>query len=386
MNIKSLLIGSAAAIVAVSGARAADAVVIAEPEPFEYVRVCDTYGVGFYYIPGTETCLRISGLIRYDIEFSEDDEWVVSLEDELSVAEYVDDIIEDLDDEAAAYIIDEYGLADYVEGNTIIRGGLDEGWAKDATARVNIDARSETEWGTFRRFMRLEANTGGTTGIYGLEASDEVNVIYAYVELGGLLVGLYDTLYDGEMSPEWDEGGGNAAHQIRYTFSGANGMTFALSIEEHDYNYDYTPNVVGNVRLSQGWGSVALFAAYDATFEEFGLKGIARFDITDAIWLEGMAIYESGFGDFSVSSANGLTGYEYSLAASLAFKATDQLTFWFGGQYFGDQHWLGHDNYRVAGQVDWVPVENLILRGQLRYNGGDSQDFVDGQIRLQASF
>ena len=67
MNIKSLLLGSAAALVAVSGARAADAVVVAEPEPMEYVRVCDTYGAGFYYIPGTETCLRVGGYVRYDI-------------------------------------------------------------------------------------------------------------------------------------------------------------------------------------------------------------------------------------------------------------------------------------------------------------------------------
>ena len=61
MNIKSLLLGSAAALVAVSGARAADAVVVAEPEPAEYVRICDVYGAGYYYIPGTETCLKISG-------------------------------------------------------------------------------------------------------------------------------------------------------------------------------------------------------------------------------------------------------------------------------------------------------------------------------------
>src|SRR3990170_8592326 len=67
MNIKSLLLGSAAALVAVSAVHAADAVVIAEPEPMEYVRICDTYGVGFYYIPGTETCLKVSGYFRYDI-------------------------------------------------------------------------------------------------------------------------------------------------------------------------------------------------------------------------------------------------------------------------------------------------------------------------------
>ncbi|MGO4558736.1 porin, partial [Mesorhizobium sp. 2RAF21] len=44
MNIKSLLLGSAAALLAVSGARAADAVVVAEPEPAEYVKICDVYG------------------------------------------------------------------------------------------------------------------------------------------------------------------------------------------------------------------------------------------------------------------------------------------------------------------------------------------------------
>src|SRR5262245_46981448 len=67
MNIKSLLLGSAAALIAVSGARAADAVVVAEPEPAEYVRICDVYGAGYFYIPGTETCLRIGGYVRYDI-------------------------------------------------------------------------------------------------------------------------------------------------------------------------------------------------------------------------------------------------------------------------------------------------------------------------------
>ncbi len=73
MNIKSLLIGSAAALIAVSGARAADAVV-AEPEAVEYVRVCDAYGAGFFYIPGTETCLKIGGYVRYQIDFSSDDD------------------------------------------------------------------------------------------------------------------------------------------------------------------------------------------------------------------------------------------------------------------------------------------------------------------------
>ena len=65
MKIKSLLLGSAAAMVAVSGAQAADAIVV-EPEPVEYVRVCDMYGAGYFYIPGdaNNTCIRFAGYVQ----------------------------------------------------------------------------------------------------------------------------------------------------------------------------------------------------------------------------------------------------------------------------------------------------------------------------------
>jgi hypothetical protein len=68
MNIKSLLLGSAAGLSAVSGARAADAVVAAEPEPLEYARVCDAFGTGYFYIPSTETCLKIGGYVHFQVD------------------------------------------------------------------------------------------------------------------------------------------------------------------------------------------------------------------------------------------------------------------------------------------------------------------------------
>ena len=71
MNIKSLLLGSAAALAVVSGAQAADAIVAAEPEPMEYVRVCDAFGTGYFYIPGTETCLKIGGEVRATVYANE---------------------------------------------------------------------------------------------------------------------------------------------------------------------------------------------------------------------------------------------------------------------------------------------------------------------------
>ena len=60
--VKSLLLGSAAGLVVVAGAQAADLPVKAKP--VEYVKICSLYGVGFYYIPGTDMCLKIGGWVR----------------------------------------------------------------------------------------------------------------------------------------------------------------------------------------------------------------------------------------------------------------------------------------------------------------------------------
>jgi len=60
--VKSLLLGSAAGLVAVAGAQAADLPVKAKP--VEYVKVCSLYGAGFFYIPGTDTCIKLGGAVR----------------------------------------------------------------------------------------------------------------------------------------------------------------------------------------------------------------------------------------------------------------------------------------------------------------------------------
>ena len=63
--VKSLLLGSAAGVVAIAGAQAADLPVKAKP--VQYVKICSLYGAGFYYIPGTDTCIKIGGWVRQQI-------------------------------------------------------------------------------------------------------------------------------------------------------------------------------------------------------------------------------------------------------------------------------------------------------------------------------
>ena len=62
--VKSLILGSAAGLVAMSGAQAADLPVKAKA--VEYVRICSLYGAGFYYIPGTDTCIKLGGYLRVE--------------------------------------------------------------------------------------------------------------------------------------------------------------------------------------------------------------------------------------------------------------------------------------------------------------------------------
>src|SRR5271169_2306172 len=66
--VKSLVLGSAAALVAVGGAQAADLPLKAKA--VEYVRVCSLYGAGFFYIPGTATCIKLGGYLRVDTTFN----------------------------------------------------------------------------------------------------------------------------------------------------------------------------------------------------------------------------------------------------------------------------------------------------------------------------
>jgi len=63
--VKSLLLGSAAGFAVVAGAQAAD-LPAKKAAMVEYVKVCSTYGAGFFTIPGTDTCLRVSGRVRAD--------------------------------------------------------------------------------------------------------------------------------------------------------------------------------------------------------------------------------------------------------------------------------------------------------------------------------
>ena len=394
MNIKSLILGSAAAFVAVSGARAADAVVVAEPVPMDYVRVCAVYGAGYFYIPGTETCLSIGGEVRYQINAS------------------------------TAY----------------------DGWRKAAKGRIDVNAKSETEWGTLRGYIRLDsefdpqnqvvdsymyqalgvqfdplagpAGTGPIISRGNLGTDGFVSIDHAIIELGGLRIGYTESAWaqtqDGGVT-DWgshgDDGlfyGYQQRNLIAYTFKAGNGFFGTLSLED-DGNRNYMPDIVAKVGVNQGWGGVWAKVGYDEDIAPAAAAILgARFaGITGATGLSGVDGWAASAGvhinvpnmagsslrviGFYANNANAYSvGSRWSVLASYQHTFSPMVTASVGAQYFGDTNYAAAGNpsaWQVEGVLVLTPVENFVVRAEINhFKATGATGVTSGWLRFSRFF
>jgi hypothetical protein len=350
MNIKSLLLGSAAAAVAVS-AQAADAIIIAEPEPMEYVRICDTYGTGYFYIPGTETCLRVGGYVRYQMEYNRDE-------------------------------------------------GDDYTFGKLARFAPNFTAKNSTEWGTLTSFAEVEFNWA-STGSFSIPAGGQsTNLAHAYISLendaGTFLVGKTDTPYHNRSLGGLHNGGiwggvrGNNGNTnsgvVSYTFNAGNGLTATLAAVEPSYDNiitgaasdQFEPNVEAVVRYSQGWGVFVAAAGYDNVHDEWGAKIGGEFNfnpITVGLQFQygssPASVYGARFADFSVGGVG--IASEYSVLGYARGKLTDTLAARASVQWFdASDAGVSLEAWQVIGGLEWTPVAGLAILPEVRYTTAEA--------------
>jgi hypothetical protein len=355
MNIKSLLLGSAAALVAASGAQAADAIVAPEPEAVEYVRVCDAYGAGYFYIPGTETCLRISGYVRYDVK----------------------------------------------GGDDVYTGSDRKGWDKGARFTLRTHTASETELGTLKTYTETRFNYGANNsredGEYG-STNSGVDFRIGYIQLGGFRVGIDESAFHtftgylgGVINDDVIGAGSYTTGQISYTYKGGNGFSAILAVEEGGTGYvidGYTPHILGGLKYEGGWGSIAGIAAYDSVIEEWSAKVRGDVNITDrfSVWVQGgYASEESPLQNY------GQWGGDWAVWGGLKFKATDKAVFNLQG---------AHDDWgktAIAANVAYELVPGFTITPEINYtrfsndwrayDGGITEkDAIGGTIRFQRSF
>ncbi|MBD9648632.1 porin [Ensifer sp. ENS09] len=352
MNIKSLLLGSAAALAAVSGAQAADAIVAAEPEPMEYVRVCDAFGTGYFYIPGTETCLKIGGFIRFQTDFGRDaadNKWNQERDN---------------------------------NGDGFPDGQSTSDWDSFSRAYISFDAKSDTEYGTLTGFFAAEFNADNDT-----DAGDSlIDVDEAYIQLGGLKAGFFYNWWDKGLNGETDSLGNNTEfNSIAYLYDGGS-FQAGISVDELEGTSTKANGigVSGIVSASLGGVSFDLLGGYDSEYEEGAIRALLSADLGPGVF-QLAGIWASNPNAYWARS-------EWTVAASYRFNATDRLAITPGVQYFdnlsvSDVDFGNDDAWRAGVTLDYKITEGLATRVSVQYEDADNRDDqVFGFVRLQRDF
>src|SRR5947209_11022590 len=160
MNFKSLLLGSVAGLVAAGGAQAADLPLKAKA--VEYVKICSLYGAGFYYIPGTDTCIKLGGYVRADY-------WGTG---------------------------GDYGFMSSTapSGNQGSNNRLTNYWGQRSRFDFTVDTRTATDYGVVRTFADMAfpvdsaaPNTGGAAGL---------GLYHAFIQFAGFTFGRIVSIFD----------------------------------------------------------------------------------------------------------------------------------------------------------------------------------------------
>lgn len=243
-SLKTLMLGTVAGLLAVGAAQAAD--LPGKAKAAQYVKICSAYGEGFYYIPGTDTCLRVGGWVR--------SEWYATSGSNSRALRLSG--------------ADVYTRAGHLT-NT------------NAIAALILDARSNTAAGTLRSMAEVRYNLASGAGA-------AITVHRAFIQLGGLTVGYLQSFFDFYANANIlgqnpaTIGSDQRTNAIAYTFDFGGGVSATLAAEDgtrrrtgltdrlgnvigaaagNGYAGHAMPDVVANIRVDASWGAAQLSGA-----------------------------------------------------------------------------------------------------------------------------
>jgi hypothetical protein len=430
------VLGMATAAFTVAGTAGAADLPSRKGAPVEYVRVCTHFGQGFFFIPGTDTCVRIGGRVR------------------------------------AEYLYDQPFSRNFDASGFRARG------------RLNLDARTHTAFGTLRSFVRFDINrdSGGYRApgstFQTVSASNTVFLDKAFIQFGPISAGRAQSFFDFYANDlNWGllRGSDVSTQLFAYTATFGSGFGATLSAEdgaERRFNtFDSVPfgppistggnsmpDVVLNLNLTQGWGSAQLSGAIHQIKSangntainadtQYGFAGLAGLKINlpmlaqgDLLWLQG--VYAEGaagylgagtYGSFpninpvqiggillnafdavAVPDAAGTATLKktkgYALTAALLHYWTPTIRQTVYGSYLNidsatnpNVNVTDFKEYRVGSNLIWSPVGGLDIGVEVLYTkldpkgrvpdlnrGGNftlaSSDSVSARLRIQRDF
>ncbi|RXH34115.1 porin [Bradyrhizobium zhanjiangense] len=403
--VKSLLLGTAAGLIAVGGAQAADLPVKAKA--VEYVKICSLYGAGFYYIPGSDTCIKLGGYLRAEVALNAGGNY------------------------SAQY-----------NGVFAANNRLTNYYSMRAREDLNIDTRTATEYGVVRTYFDAVftwttgsyVGTGSATGATGYSAttagSSTINptdggisggslgVYYAFIQFAGFTMGKSVSQFDAPWvnypGNNFDQlvggsGSTNGVAQFTYTADFGQGVTATISAQDqtqffttniwntagmsttgvlggaygsNDIGGTRSPDIVGVVRVDQAWGLFqASVAAHDNHVGYYGATEVTGHPEDKWGWAVQLALsiknIPTGAGDvINVSGVytEGASRYNFqSLAAtsysmfgssnaayqSIGFAGVSDAVFGPGGNLELTKTY----GFRGAYTHNWSPYWNTALYG-----------------------
>jgi hypothetical protein len=236
------------------------------------VKICSLYGAGFYYIPGTDMCLKIGGWMR---------------------AEYG------------------YGLNGSF-GAAPVGGNVNNRTTNDSVMRargyITADARNQTEYGTVRSYIAVGVSGSDTNGSpnFGASSGAAFDANRAFIQFAGFTFGVSQPFYDfysfpatGYIPDFYSDTGDSGWKVFSYTAQFGNGFSATVSAEMRrstqivevgsggtlvsstttgatatssitgggsfaalpGYGGFQVPDIVGNLRVDQAWGSAQVMGA-----------------------------------------------------------------------------------------------------------------------------
>jgi hypothetical protein len=374
--IKSLILGSAAGFVAMGGAQAADLPVKAKA--VEYVRICSLYGAGFYYIPGTDTCVKIGGYLRSDLT------------------------------------IHGGGSNQPLLGGD---GGVNTRYLNQyndySRFALTMDTRTATEYGVVRTFGQADftfgtegysgalSNSSNTTGsvltgatVNNYAGNGGLGVEYAFIQFAGFTFGKSASAY---VTPWQGYPGNNTSflfggydtvtgiNNVQYTAQFGNGVSASIGVDDSSAN-DYNRTQIVNAAVAGSASSpantlvpssantascaLAMYGAASSNCTNLGTSyGGAQ--LPDLV---GNVRVDQAWGVFQVSGAlHDVTPGYWTVANTLTNGN------FLGGQAQTNAQNLGHPDSKVGGAVNVaLQIKNLPT--------GPGDDFkIEGSWSLGAS-
>ncbi|MBN8995822.1 MAG: porin [Rhizobiales bacterium] len=348
MNIKTLLLGTATAFVAVSGAQAAD---LAVAEPVEYVKVCDAYGAGYFYIPGSDTCLKIGGYVK-------------------------------------SYV-------DFYDNQVTNSAGSDRNFTWTTETSINVTAQSMTDIGLLTGWVDYRAKKGSTTDGHAYIDS-------AYLKAGPVKMGYFTNIYYyngafGEIGPGAAyDATDNSDNQLVFSTS-MGGLGLWLGIADNsthpdasDYLGNFPDFIAALTGTAGGFDWKLAGAVTDTVYGTgWGVQAAGTWTAASGDAIRVKAAVGNGYGNYYVdTSQNGGIGPMNSgdtiwsaLVAGVHYWSSTVSTS-ASASYSSKGAWYdGGDQWDIGLETDWLVAKNLTAAVAVDYytpeiaNGNWSAEF-----------